>query len=159
MPKNGSLWLRTSAGKSFGDSHSPYSSFYFGAFGNNWVDHQEISRYREYYSFPGVGINQIPARSFGKVLAEYNLPPRRFRELGVTWCYVNWARLTVFSSGLFTNFTSAPSRNYYGDLGTQLDLRMVLFNYLNGTLSGGYAAATDKNGHVSTEYMISLKIL
>jgi hypothetical protein len=159
LPRNSALWLRTSAGKSFGDVNSPFSSFYFGAFGNNYVDHQQISRYREYYSFPGVGINQIAARSFGKVLAEYNLPPLRFRQLGTAWLYVNWARLSLFSTGLFTNFTSTPSRNYYGDLGTQLDLRVVLFTYLNTTLSGGYAAATDRNGHVSTEYMISLRIL
>jgi hypothetical protein len=44
-------------------------------------------------------------------------------------------------------------------VGTQLDIRMVLFSYLNTTLSGGYAAATDKTGHVSTEYMVSLRIL
>ena len=159
LPRNSALWLRTSAGKSLGDFTSPFSSFYFGAFGNNYVDHQETSRYREYYSFPGVGIDQIAARSFAKVLAEYNLPPKRFREFGATWCYVNWARLTLFSSGLFTNFTSAPSRNYYANLGTQLDFRVVLFTYLNTTVSGGYAAAADKNGHVSTEYMFSLRIL
>ena len=159
LPRNSALWLRTSAGKSLGDFSSPYSSFYFGAFGNNYVDHQNISRYREYYSFPGYSIDQIAARSFGKVLVEYNLPPKRFRELGTTWAYVNWARLTLFSSGLFTNFTSTPSRDYYGDLGTQLDFRVVLFTYLNTTFSSGYAAATDKSGHVSTEYMFSLRIL
>jgi hypothetical protein len=72
---------------------------------------------------------------------------------------VNWARLTLFSSGLFTNFTSVPNRDYYGNVGTQLDIRMVLFSYLNTTLSGGYAAATDKTGHLSTEYMVSLRVL
>jgi hypothetical protein len=159
LPKNSALWLRTSAGKSFGDFNSPFSSFYFGAFGNNYVDHQEVDRYRDYYSFPGVGIDQIAGRSFGKFLAEYNLPPKRFRDFGATWCYVNWARLTLFSSGLFTNFTSPGSRDYYGNVGTQLDIRMVLFSYLNTTLSGGYAAATDKTGHVSTEYMVSLRVL
>jgi hypothetical protein len=65
----------------------------------------------------------------------------------------------VFSSGLFTNFTSAPIRNEYANLGTQLDFRIVLFTYLNTTLSGGYAAAADRDGHVSTQYMISLRIL
>lgn len=159
LPRNSALWIRTSAGKSLGDFNSPFSSFYFGAFGNNYIDHQEVDRYRDYYSFPGVGIDAIAARSFGKLLVEYNLPPKRFRDFGTTWCYVNWARLTLFSSGLFTNFTSTPARDYYGNLGTQLDLRLVLFTYLNTTLSGGYAAATDKNGHVSTEYMVSLRVL
>jgi len=159
LPRNSALWIRTSAGKSLGDFNSPFSSFYFGAFGNNYIDHQEVDRYRDYYSFPGVGIDAIAARSFGKLLVEYNLPPKRFRDFGTTWCYINWARLTLFSSGLFTNFTSAPVRDYYGNLGTQLDLRLVLFTYLNTTLSGGYAAATDKNGHISTEYMVSLRVL
>ena len=159
LPHNSSFWLRTSTGKSFGDFSSPFASFYFGAFGNNYVDHAEISRYREYYSFPGVDIDAIGARSFGKVLGEYNLPPVRFRRLGTTWAYVNWARLTIFSSGLFTNLASSPVRGYYANLGTQLDFRMVLFTYLNTTLSGGYARAVDQNGHTSGEYMISLRIL
>ncbi len=40
-----------------------------------------------------------------------------------------------------------------------MDFRLVLFTYLKSTFSTGYAVATDKNGRVSTEYMISLKIL
>ncbi len=145
---NSAFWLRASAGKSLGDFTSPFASFYLGAFGNNYIDHGTIDRYREYYSFPGVGIDAISARSFGKLLGEYNLPPKRFRELGTTWAYVNWARLTLFSSGLVTNFTSTPSRDYFVNLGTQLDFRVVLFTYLNATLSGGYAAAADRNGHL-----------
>jgi len=162
LPKNSSFWLRSSAGKSLGDFTSPFSSFYFGAFGNNYVDHGTIDRYRDYYSFPGVGIDAIGGRSFGKLMGEYNLPPLRFRRAGATWAYVNWARLTFFSSGLMTNFTSDPSstggRAGFVNLGTQLNFRLVLFTYLNATLSGGYAAA-DHDGHVSTEYMLSLKIL
>ena len=147
-----------SAGKSFGDFNSPFASFYFGAFGNNYIDHLSIDRYREFYSFPGVGIDAIGARSFGKLLGEYNLPPKRFREFGTTWLYVNWARFTLFSSGLLTNFTSDPSRANFVNLGTQLDVRLVLFTYLNSTFSGGYAAA-EHDGHITTEYMVSLKIL
>ena len=52
LPKNSSFWLRSSAGKSLGDFTSPFSSFYFGAFGNNYIDHGTIDRYRDYYSFP-----------------------------------------------------------------------------------------------------------
>jgi hypothetical protein len=157
--RNSSVWLRASAGKGFGASASPFSSFYFGAFGNNWVDHGSISRYREFYSFPGVALNQIGATSFGKVTGEWNLPPLKFRRVGSTWLYANWARLSLFSSGLFTNFGTPANRQYDVDLGTQLDFRVVLFTYLNTTFSAGYAAATDQRGHVSTEYMISLKIL
>lgn len=159
LPRNSSFWLRSSAGKSFGDFNNPFSSFYFGAFGNNYVDRGAISRYRDYYSLPGVGIDAVSGRSFGKLLGEYNLPPVHFRRVGSTWGYVNWARLTLFSSGLVTNFTGGPSRGEYTNLGAQLDFRLVLFTYLNATLSGGYAAVSDHNGHISTEHMVSLKIL
>ena len=154
-----SLWFRAAAGKSFGDNTNPFANFYFGAYGNNYVDHGETSRYREYYSFPGVRIDQIGATSFGKLTGEWNLPPVRFRRLGTTWMYLNWVRLSLFSSSLLTNFGNPPGRGYYSDLGTQLDFRIVLFTYLNTTLSGGYAEATDYHGRLSGEYMISLKIL
>ena len=123
------------------------------------MDHRTIDRYRDYYSFPGVGIDAIGARSFGKLLGEYNLPPLRFRKFGTTWVYVNWARLTFFSSGMITNFTSTGGRDYFANVGTQLDFRVVLFTYLNSTLSGGYAVAADHNGHTTTEYIVSLRIL
>jgi hypothetical protein len=59
---------------------------------------------------------------------------------------------------LFTNVGSSPLRKSYADAGAQLDFRMVLFTYLNTTLSGGYSGASDGSGHLSTEYMVSLKI-
>ncbi len=157
--RNSSLWFRAAAGKSFGNNSNPFANFYFGAYGNNYVDHGSINRYRDYYSFPGVELDQVAATSFGKAAGEWNLPPVRFRRLGSTWLYVNWARLSLFSSTLFTNFGSAPLRGYHTDLGSQVDFRVVLFTYLNSTISAGYAGATDYHGHISTEYMISLKIL
>ncbi len=159
LPLNhSSLWLRTAVGKGFGNSTNPFANFYFGDFGNNYVDHLSINRYREFYSFPGVALDQLNGTSLGKVTGEWNLPPVKFRRVGTTWLYLNWARLSLFSSGLFTNFGDAPLRKSYADMGTQLDFRMVLFTYLNTTLSGGFAGATDGNGHLSSQYMVSLKI-
>jgi hypothetical protein len=158
LPRNSAFWLRTSAGKSYGNINSPFASFYFGAFGNNYIDHLSIDRFRDYDSFPGVGIDAIGGQSFGKLLGEYNLPPMRFREFGTTWLYVNWARFTLFSSDLVTDLTSIPSRANYVNLGTQLDVRLVLFTFLSSTFSSGYAAA-EHDGHITTEYMFSLKIL
>lgn len=82
----------------------------------------------------------------------------RFREFGTTWLYVNWARFTLFSSDLVTDVSSVPSRANYVNLGTQLDVRLVLFTFLSSTFSSGYAAA-EHDGHITTEYMFSLKIL
>ena len=156
---NSSIWFRGSGGKSFGDPNSPFANFFFGGFGNNWVDHGTISRYRDYYSFPGVKLNQIGATSFTKMLAEWNLPPVRFRRLGSTALYVNWARLSLFSSGMVTNLGRSSDRQGFGNAGAQLDFRTVLFTYFNSTFSTGYALARNNQGKVSGEYMISLKIL
>ena len=121
--RNSSLWLRTSAGRAFGNENDPFANFYFGAFGNNWIDKGEISRYREYYSFPGVQINQIGAQSFVKGQAEWDLTPLHFRDLGSTKLYFNWARLALFAGGLAAN-PGTDQQSGYGDLGGQIDVRM-----------------------------------
>jgi hypothetical protein len=157
--RNSPVWLRTSAGKSFGDRDEPFANFYFGGFGNNWVDHQEISRYREFHAFPGVRLNEIGGTSYAKGTVEWGLPPRRFKRLGTPYLYCNWARLSLFSTGLTTNFGDAAERNAHFNLGGQLDLRVVLFSYLNSTFSVGYAVAGDQDRRTSNEFMISLKLL
>ena len=48
-----SVWLRSAAGIANGDRNSVLANFYFGAFGNNYVDDHSVQRYREYYSLPG----------------------------------------------------------------------------------------------------------
>jgi hypothetical protein len=92
-------------------------------------------------------------------MVEWNAPPLRFKRLGAPSAYVNWARLSLFSTGLFTNLASGAGRGVYGNLGAQLDFRIVLFTYLNSTFSAGYAVATDRHGRRSTEYMVSLRLL
>jgi WD40-like Beta Propeller Repeat len=156
---NSSVWFRGSAGKAFGDPNSPFANFFFGGFGNNWVDHGTVSRYRDYYSFPGVKLNQIGATSFSKLMAEWDLPPLRFRRVGSTVFYVNWARMSLFTSGMATDLGRASARQEFGNVGAQIDFRTVLFTYFKSTISAGYAFARDNHGKVSSEYMVSLKIL
>jgi hypothetical protein len=157
--KNSSAWVRSSVGKSFGDQTNPIAKFYFGGFGNNYVDHGSIDRYREYYSFPGLRLDEIPGSSFAKITGEWDLPPVRFRKLGTTWLYSNWTRLSMFSSGMSTNLGNAQRRQFYTDVGTQVNIRLVFFTYLNTTLSLGYAGASDQHGRLSKGYVISLKLL
>jgi len=157
--RNSPVWIRTSLGKSFGDRTQPFANFYFGGFENNYIDHLATSRYREYYTFPGVAIDQIGTTDFAKSMVEWNLPPVRFRRFGTTYLYCNWARLTLFSSVLGGNLTSAPTRLVYGNAGTQLDFRVVIASYFNSTFSVGYAAAVKKHGRTSSEVMVSLKLL
>ncbi len=155
--KNSSLWIRSSAGKAFGNANDPFANFYFGAFGNNWVDKGDFSRYREYSSFPGYEINQVGAQSFAKSLVEWDLTPLHFRNLGTTKLYSNWARLALFSGALGANPFS-DQRTGHVDGGAQVDFRLVWFSQMKSTFSAGFAAAHDSAGHTSTEYMFSLKI-
>ncbi len=57
-------------------------NFYFGGFGNNYVDDGPIKRYREYYSLPGFGINAVSALKFVKEMVEWDLPPYVFEDVG-----------------------------------------------------------------------------
>jgi hypothetical protein len=155
--RNSSLWIRSSAGGAAGNASDPFANFYFGAFGNNWVDKGNFSRYREYYSFPGVHIDQLGSNNFAKALAEWDVPPLRFRDVGTTKLYSNWARLALFAGGLGTNPASSD-RSGYSDAGAQIDLRLVLFSQVKSTFSAGVAAAHDRTDHTGTEFMFSLKI-
>ncbi|HEY8131676.1 MAG TPA: hypothetical protein VII12_07265 [Thermoanaerobaculia bacterium] len=153
-----SLWVRSSAGKSFGDRDNPFANFFFGAFGNNWIDYQEVRRYHEYYSFPGLELNEAGGNDFGKVTLEWTLPPLRFRHAGVPSFYTNWARLALFTSGLMTDVGKSDFRRTIYDVGAQVDFSMVLFSNLESTFSVGYATAIEK-GRSSNEVMVSLKLL
>jgi hypothetical protein len=155
--RNSSLWIRSSAGKAFGDAGDPFANFYFGAFGNNWVDKGDPSRYREYYSFPGLQIDQIGAQSFAKSQAEWDLTPLHFRDLGTTKLYSNWARLALFTGALGANPLS-DQRSGYVDGGAQVDFRLVWFSQMKSTFSAGIAGARDNSGNTGTEFMVSLKI-
>ena len=72
-----SLWLRTDLGFSPDDRKEPLANFYFGAFGNNWVDRLAVKRFGEYYSLPGVELDAVGATSFWRNQLEWSLPPLR----------------------------------------------------------------------------------
>lgn len=154
-----SIWLRSSLGYAFGERDEPFANFYFGGFGNNWIDYQEAQRYREYYSFPGMEIDEISGTNYGKLLLEWALPPIRFRRVGFTNLYARWMRLALFSSGIVTNFDSANHRRQALNCGSQLDFQVVLFSMMKSTFSLGYAMAAEKDRRPEKEFMVSLKIL
>ena len=161
-----SIWLRTSAGASLGERDNPYANFFFGGFGNNWVDHQAVKRYHQHYSFPGVELNALGGTNYGKALVEWNLPPLRFERLGVDRLFLQWSRMSLFGSGLMTNVDSADWRQTAVNVGGQVDFRLVMLSYLPATLSFGYSLAftddafSDEPGKArGQEFMVSLKIL
>ena len=154
-----SIWLRSSAGTSFGEYNDPFANFYFGGFGNNWIDNQHEKQYRNFYSFPGVELNDVNGKNFAKILLEWNIPPLRFSNLGFPSFYFPWVRTSLFSSGIITNFSNPGLERKLLNFGGQIDFKIIMMSHLQATFSLGYAVASEEAKHLSNEFMISLKIL
>lgn len=154
------VWARLAAGVSGGSADNPYARFYFSGFQNNWVDYQEEKRFRSVFSFPGLRVdegNYASGLNFARAQAESILPPLRFRRVGGSVLYVKWLRPSVFATALLTDVHRSGTEPVY-DAGAQMDVRLMLFSYLETTLSFGAARAW-KDGDRFTEYMVSLKLL
>ncbi|HEX5043245.1 MAG TPA: hypothetical protein VFV75_10080 [Candidatus Polarisedimenticolaceae bacterium] len=154
-----SVWLRTAAGGASGDRENSLASVYFGGFGNNWVDHGDVKRYRDVISFPGLGINEAAGQTFGKAMLEWNLPPLRFAHFGTPAAYASWLRSAIFVSGLVTDPDESAFRKKIGNAGAQVDLRFSVLSRLDMTFSLGWAVAYEDGVAPRREGMISLKIL
>jgi len=155
--QHSSIWLRSSAGYNFSDLPNSFANFYFGGFGNNWIDHQDEKRYRQHYSFPGLGINDADGKNFAKSMLELNLPPLRFSQFGVPAFYARWLRPAVFGSILSTDVIDSELELYY-NVGMQCDIRFISMSLLKTTFSFGFAAAWDDDFNRSEELMVSLKL-
>ncbi len=156
--KHSSIWFYNSAGVADGDRLNTLTNYYFGGFGNNYVDNGEIKRYREYYSMPGFAIDDISARDFLKSVAEWNLPPVRFRSVGTPGFFLSWIRPAVFAAALWTDPRDSFDRTFMS-VGAQLDLRFTVGHRHSMTLSAGYAAGFQSGNKLDDEIMFSLKIL
>ena len=155
-----SIWLRSSTGISFSPRREPLGNFYFGGFGNNWIDYQPSKRFRTAQAFPGADLNQIGGTNFGKLMVEWALPPVRFKRAGFMNLYANWAQLNLFTSGLITNIDDDRFKQRYYNAGAQLDFRLSVISILESTFSLGYASAwNDITGNRGDEFMISLRLM
>jgi hypothetical protein len=157
--RNSSVWLRTWGGWSPGDRLEPFANFFFGGFGNNWVDVRDPKRYRDSGSFPGLELDEVAGTNYAKAMVEWNLPPLRFERAGSPALYASWLRTSVFGSALTTNLDLAPMRTRVANAGVQIDLRLALLSQQPLTLSGGWARAFERGQPSREEWMASLKIL
>jgi hypothetical protein len=156
---NASLWLYTSAGAASGNRENSLASFYFGGFGNNYVDDGEVKRYRDHDSFPGFEIDELAGRSFAKSVLELNLPPLRFEEVGSPGFFLGWARPALFVGALAAKPADGSASRTVLDAGAQVDLTFTVLSRLNMTLSFGYAAGFEDGRKLDDEWMLSLKVL
>ena len=154
-----SIWLRTAGGVAPADRDEPFANFYFGGFGNNYVDRGDIKRYRHWYAFPGFELNELGGTNFVRAMLDWNLPPLRFTRLGWPSFHAVWVRTSVFGAGLMTNVDREELRTDAASAGVQLDMRMHLLSHLKFTLSAGYAFGFVEGRRNSNEFMLSLKIL
>jgi hypothetical protein len=156
---NSSLWLYSSAGYAEGQRENPLANFYFGGFGNNYVDDGDVKRYREFDSFPGFEIDELSGQSFAKSVLELNLPPIRFEEVGTPELFLGHLRPALFAGVLATDANMGSMRRTVYNAGFQVDLNLTLTHRLPMTLSFGYAAGFEDGDKLGEEWMLSLKIL
>ena len=154
-----SVWLRSAAGFSPQPLDEPFANFYFGGFGNNYLDRGEEKRYREVESFPGAQINEIGGRNFLRSMLEWTLPPWRFSRVGTPGAYISWLRPAMFVSALATNLDDAAVRRRGISAGGQVDLRFSVLSALDMTFSAGAAIRLANGVPKAGEFMASLKVL
>ena len=140
------------------DRANPFANFFFGGFGNNYVDVRDEKRYRQYDALPGADLNEIDGRNFVKGTVEWNLPPWRFRRLGKPGFYATWLRPAIFVTGLTTNLDVTTPRRLASS-GAQVDLRLGLLSALDLTLSVGGGTTVEDGYRPRHEVMVSLKVL
>jgi len=154
-----SIWIRNAAGFSPQARDEPFANFYFGGFGNNYVDHLDEQRYREYSALPGAQLNEIGGRNFAKSIVEWTVAPLRFSRAGTPGFYLTWVRPAVFASALVTNLDTSAARRTVTNAGGQLDFRLSALSTLDLTLSVGGAVAFEDGSRPRREAMISLRVL
>jgi hypothetical protein len=154
-----SIWLRSAAGTANGDRNNVVANFYFGGFGNNYIDDHSVQRYREYYSLPGFQIDQVSALSYLREMLDVNLPPYIFESAGTPGFYLTWLRPSLFAAELWTEPGSGARRVDYTSAGGQVDLSFSILHRYNMTLSAGYAVGCQPSARAESEWMVSLKIM
>jgi hypothetical protein len=157
--KHSSVWLYTAAGISGGNRNNSLANWYFGAYGNNYVDDREVRRYRNYNSFPGFEIDELSAQNFVKTVLEWNLPPVRFANIGIPSFFLSAARPALFASAMLADLGDSEYRQNYFNLGAQVDLNFTIAHRHPMILSFGYAQGFVDSNKYDTEWLISLKIL
>ena len=157
--RHSSLWLYNDAGIADGDRDNPLANWYFGAFGNNYVDDREIKRYREFFSFPGFEIDQLSAQDFVRSVLEWNLPPLRFANVGLPSAFLSSASPALFAGMLLADLGDDEYRETYYSLGLQIDFAFTVAHRHPVKLSVGFARGYIDGDKNDDELMVSLKIL
>ncbi len=157
--RNSSVWFYNSAGAIDGDRDNTLANWYFGAYGNNYVDDGEVKRYREFERMPGFEIDEIAGQTFAKSIVEWNITPMYFEEVGQPSFYLSWMRPAVFAGSLVTDVGNDRYEQTYSTVGFQLDFGFTFAHRLPLVLSFGWGQGFVDSDKASDEWLVSLKIL
>jgi hypothetical protein len=148
------LQLKFSAGYRQTQRDVAIGYFYFGGFGNRYVEPAQVKQYRKVFRFPGLSIYSLPTDRFGKVMIEHNLPPLRFGNAYLGQHYLSYIDFSWYSQGLVIN---SPYDKNWVDLGAQLNFHFKHLYNFDTAISFGAARAWSGNSRTD-EFFISLKL-
>ncbi|MBL1212142.1 MAG: hypothetical protein HND52_02190 [Ignavibacteriae bacterium] len=150
------LHLNFAGGYHHENKNIPQAKFYFGGFGNRYVENIDVKQFRDVFRFPGTSIYSLPANSFGKILIENSFPPIRFSSLSFIGKHIlTHIDVSIYSQGLVLNF---PEADRWVNIGGQVSFVFKHWFNLESTITAGAANAWWKNSN-NAEWFVSLKLL
>jgi len=127
--------------------------FYFGGFGNRYLENESPMQYRKVFRFPGRRIYSLPGKHFVKFMLENKLPPVWFSSLYIGQHALIRSDLSIYSQTLILEPTWKGS---WIDLGAQINFHFRHWFNLESDLSIGVAKAWNRYDS-SWEWFISFK--
>ncbi len=147
--------LKLAAGYVQKNNNLDQAHFYFGGFGNRYLEDAPVKQYRDVLRFPGIPIYSLLSDKFAKLLIEENFPPVRFDDVRIGEHFLNYIDMSIYSENLFTK--SGQDQNYT-DAGGQINLVFKHWFNLESTLSAGIAKAWYGKEN-SWDWFLSFKLL
>ena len=93
-----------------------------------------------------------------KTVAEWNLPPMRFEEVGAPSAYLGSLRPALFVGALVANPGGVEERTAY-TIGGQIDFNFTVAHRLPMTFSAGFASGFEHGNKRNDEFLLTLKIM
>ncbi len=148
------LHIKLSGGYRHTKSDMAIGKFYFGGFGNRYLETEKPKQYGKVFRFSGIPIYDLPTDRFLKCLLEHNLPPYRPGKPHLGHHYLSYIDFSWYGQGLWVN---AQRSDLWYSIGTQLNLTFKHWYNLESTLSFGAARAWF-GGDKSDAWFASLKL-
>ncbi|RMF60325.1 MAG: hypothetical protein D6748_04335 [Calditrichaeota bacterium] len=149
------LHLKISAGYRHTKDHLSIGKFYFGGFGNRYLEKEKVKQYRKVFRLPGIPIYSLAGKRFLKGMIEHTLPPLRFGNAYLGHHHLNHIDVSWYSQGLWI---ASNQDQLWIDVGAQVNLVFKHWYNLESTVSAGIANTWSESGS-NRAWFISLKLL